>query len=60
MNDIFHEIEVITDEYHIWHGAIPIFNTMAIIRIDGMRFIGRDEVNHEDIDDININLEPNA
>jgi hypothetical protein len=44
----------------MWQGAIPIFNTIAIIKIDGIRFIGNDDGNHDDIEDISISLDPSA
>jgi hypothetical protein len=56
-----HEIEVMTDGYHIWHGAIPIFKVRAKVNK-----IKKDEVgwglkeNHIDILDIKRILEPTA
>lgn len=44
----------------MWHGAIPIFKIIAITKIEGIKFIGREDANHEDIDDINIKLDPKA
>lgn len=59
-NADFQEIDVITDAYHMWHGAIPIFRTIDIRRIEVMKFIGMVETNHIDILDISISLDPRA
>ena len=55
-----HEIEVITDGYHKWHGAIPIFSRSDINNMALMKFIGIDELNHSDRLDISITLDPRA
>lgn len=57
---MFHEIDVITEEYHIWHGAIPIFRIMAITRIEDIKLMGIEDENHDDIEDISISLDPSA
>jgi hypothetical protein len=56
-----HEIDVITDGYHIWQGAIPILRANArvnrIIKVEGDWIEDR---NHCDILNINKILDPIA
>jgi len=54
------EIEVITDGYHRWHGAIPIFNIRDINKNILIMLIGIEKLNHNAILDISITLDPRA
>jgi hypothetical protein len=54
------EIDVITDGYHRWHGAIPIFSRTDIISKNLILFIGIEFLNHMEILAINIILDPKA
>lgn len=55
-----HEIEVITDGYHKWHGAIPIFSTRDIRSKNLIWFRGNELLNHKDRLDMSITLDPRA
>lgn len=55
-----HEMEVITDGYHRWHGAIPIFNISETNSKILMYSIGIELLNHIDSLAINITLDPRA
>lgn len=55
-----HEMEVITEGYHKWQGAMPIFNNRDISNNILMKFIGIEKLNQRDILDISIILEPKA
>ena len=54
------EIEVITDGYHMWHGAIPILRTKAINMRRDINWLGKVMWNHKDILLISRILDPRA
>jgi hypothetical protein len=54
------EIDVITDGYHRWHGAIPILSSRDIISNELMYLIGAELLNHIERLDISIILDPRA
>jgi len=54
------DIEVMTDVYHKWHGAIPSFSMRAINKVSLNRLVGIESINHIDILDISIILDPRA
>lgn len=55
-----HEIDVITDGYHIWHGAIPILRIRAInINVD-INWFGALDEDHKDSLLISRTLDPSA
>ena len=55
-----HEIDVMTDGYHKWHGAIPIFRRRDINNMALIKFMGIELLNHMDILDMSITLDPKA
>lgn len=55
-----HEIDIITDGYQRWHGAIPTFRSSEISNRACIKFVGIDIENHRDILAINIILDPRA
>lgn len=54
------EIDVITDGYHRWQGAIPILSVRAIRRISVIKLLGVLSLNHNDILLIKSMLDPRA
>jgi hypothetical protein len=55
-----HEIEVITEGYHKWQGNIPSFSKRLNINNKYINLFGRFDLNHRDILDIIIILDPTA
>jgi len=55
-----HEIDIITDGYHMWNGAAPILINSADISIGIIRWVGVVESVHSDSDLISNILDPNA
>jgi len=54
------EIEVITDGYHMWQGAIPILRTKAINIRNDINWLGKVMWNHRDMLLISKILDPSA
>jgi hypothetical protein len=57
---LIHEIDIITEGYHIWHGDIPIFNRRDIKIINVIIVLGMENINHSDILLISNMLDPRA
>jgi len=55
-----HDADAITDGYHKWHGTMPNFRVIDMINRNNIILPGIDLLNHKDILDINIILEPSA
>ena len=55
-----HEIDVITEGYHIWHGAIPAFNISDRNKITDIKWLGTLKLAHIDSLLIKSTLDPKA
>lgn len=54
------DADAITDGNHKWHGTMPNLRIIDIIKIKDIIFLGIEWLNHIDMLDINIILDPRA